>query len=75
MAVANVTEFLKLIPALRETPENYLWMSYDREADVVYVNFKKPSHATDSELTDDDVILRYEGDDLIGLTILHASQR
>ncbi|HEY4597119.1 MAG TPA: DUF2283 domain-containing protein [Thermoanaerobaculia bacterium] len=50
-------------------------MSYDREADVVYVNFKKPSHATDSELTDDDVILRYEGDDLIGLTILHASQR
>jgi Protein of unknown function (DUF2283) len=24
---------------------------------------------------DDDVILRYEGDDLIGLTILHASQR
>jgi len=75
MAVANVAEFLKLIPALRLTPEDYLWMSYDREADVVYVNFKKPSHATDSELTDDDVILRYEGDDLIGLTILNASRR
>ena len=27
------------------------------------------------ELTDDDVIERYHGDKLIGLTILHASQR
>lgn len=75
MAVADIGEFLKLVPAVRQTPEDYLWVSYDREADVVYVNFKKPSHATDSELTDEDVILRYEGEDLVGLTILHASQR
>ncbi|MEA2563005.1 MAG: hypothetical protein QOH06_4509 [Acidobacteriota bacterium] len=75
MAIADIREFLKLIPAVRQTPEDYLWVSYDREADVVYVNFKKPSHATDSELTDEDVILRYEGEDLVGLTILHASQR
>jgi uncharacterized protein YuzE len=50
-------------------------MSYDAEADVLYVNFKRPSDATDSELTDDDVIIRYEGEEVIGLTILHASQR
>lgn len=75
MAVADIREFLKLVPAVSQTPEDYLWVSFDREADVVYVNFKKPSHATDSELTDDDVILRYEGDDLVGLTILHASRR
>lgn len=75
MAVANVQDFLKLIPVVRQAPEDSLWMTYDREADVVYINFKKPSQATDSELTDDDVILRYEGEDLIGLTILHASQR
>lgn len=47
----------------------------DREADVLYINFKKPSHATDSELTDDDVIIRYENDEVIGLTVLHASTR
>ena len=47
----------------------------DTEADVLYVNFKKPSYATDSELTDDDVIIRYEGEEVIGLTIVHASQR
>lgn len=75
MAIADIREFLKLVPAVRQTPEDYLWVSYDRGADVMYVNFKKPSHATDSELTDEDVILRYEGDELIGLTILHASQR
>ena len=75
MAVADIREFLKLVPAVRQTPEDYLWVSYDREADVVYVNFKKPSRATDSELTDEDVILRYEGEELVGLTILHASQR
>lgn len=51
------------------------WSSYDREADVLYINFKKPSHATDSELTDDDVIIRYENDEVIGLTVLHASTR
>jgi uncharacterized protein YuzE len=54
---------------------HYLWSSYDQEADTLYINFKKPSDATDSELTDDDVIVRYEGDAIIGLTILHASQR
>ncbi len=50
-------------------------IDYDREADVLYINFKKPAVATDSELTDDDVIIRYEGDEIIGMTILHASTR
>jgi uncharacterized protein YuzE len=70
-----IQEFLKLVPALLQSPQGYLWSSYDHEADVLYINFKKPSHATDSELTDDDVIIRYEGDDVIGLTILNASKR
>jgi uncharacterized protein YuzE len=52
-----------------------LRLSYDEEADTLYVNFKKPSHATYSELTDNDVIIRYEGDEVIGLTVLHASKR
>lgn len=56
-------------------PHRFLWASYDAEADVLYINFKKPSHATDSELTDDDVIIRYENDQVVGFTVLHASQR
>jgi len=50
-------------------------MTYDAEADTLYVNFKKPSHATDSEITDDDIIVRYEGEDIIGFTVLHAGKR
>ena len=75
MAVAEIQEYLKLIPAVKRSPQRYLWLSYDPEADVLYINFKKPSHATDSEITDDDVIVRYEGEQLIGLTVLHASMR
>ena len=75
MAVAEINEFLKIVPAVQRTPRKYLWSSYDAEADVLYINFKKPSHATDSEITDDDVIVRYENDEVIGLTVLHASKR
>ena len=56
-------------------PFKRIWSSYDEEADVLYLNFKKPSHADDSELTDDDVIVRYEKGDVVGITVLHASTR
>ena len=75
MAHVAIDEYLKLIPAVQLSPQKYLWSSYDAEADVLYVNFKKPSHATDSDLLDNDVIVRYEGDEMIGITILHASKR
>jgi len=75
MALAEIEHYLKLIPAVTKSPEGFLWLSYDREADTLYVNFKKPSHATDSEITDDDVIIRYEGDQIVGFTILHAGRR
>ena len=70
-----IQDYLRLLPVVKQTARRYLWSSYDAEADVLYINFKKPSHATDSELTDDDVIIRYEGEEIIGLTILHASER
>ena len=75
MAVVIPEQYLQLLPLLKEAPQGNVWLSYDSEADVLYINFKKPGIATDSELTDDDVIIRYEGDAIIGFTILHASQR
>lgn len=75
MALADIQEYLKLLPVVKQSPQGSLWSSYDAEADVLYINFKKSSHATDSELTDDDVIIHYEGDEVVGLTILHASKR
>lgn len=75
MALADIQEYLRLIPAVNRAPQHAVWLTYDAEADTLYVNYKKPSHATDSEMTDDDVIIRYEDDKVIGFTVLHASKR
>ena len=75
MAVVDIEAYVKLMPVVKRSPRQCLWSSYDAEADTLYVSFKQPSDATDSELTDDDVILRYDGDEIIGFTILRASKR
>lgn len=72
----NLRDFLSLLPAVRHSPRAGLQASYDEEGDVLYVHFgPQPRPATDSELTDDDIIVRYDGDEIIGITILHASRR
>ena len=75
MEMSTVHEYLKILPTVKDAPQRSVWLTYDQKADVMYVNFQKPSVATDSELTDDDVIIRYGGDEIIGFTVLHASQR
>ena len=75
MALKNATEYLSLVPAARHSSKGRLWSSYDEEADVLYITFKQPCHATDSELTDDDVIVRFDGEEIVGITVLHASKR
>jgi uncharacterized protein YuzE len=51
------------------------WVDYDKEADVLYISFDRPQEATDSEMLEDGVILRYRSDKVVGLTILDASKR
>lgn len=75
MAIKEIEEVRKIVPSFVNMPYGQVWSTYDRKADVCYINFKKPSHADDSEITDDDIIIRYEKSKIIGLTILHASKR
>jgi uncharacterized protein YuzE len=75
MAPIEIERMLPLVPQLLEIPHSRIWTTYDKEADVLYVNFKKPNHADDSQLTDDDVIVRYEAGEVVGITILNASKR
>lgn len=75
MATTNVADYLQLVPTILGSPRGFIWSSYDRDADVLYINFRKPAVATDSEMRDDDIIVRYDGDEIIGLAILHASRR
>lgn len=51
-----------------------LWIDYDEEADVLYVNFTKPQKADDSEQGEDGIIRRTKKKKIIGLTILNASR-
>jgi uncharacterized protein YuzE len=75
MGSVEVEKISALLPHLLEIPHKKIWLDYDEEADVLYVNFKKPSHADDSELTDDDVIIRYEKGQVVGMTFHNAAKR
>ena len=67
--------FIDLLPAVRQSPGHSMQCTYDEPADVVYVTFEPEAVATDSEPGPCDIVVRYRGDDVIGLTILHASRR
>ena len=67
--------YLRLLPDGHAARPGRPASSYDADGDVLYLHFGEPSRATDSELTEDDLIIRYDGEEVIGLTILHASRR
>jgi uncharacterized protein YuzE len=74
MGATEVDKISNLIPDLLGIPHKKIWVDYDEDADVLYVNFKKPSHADDSEINGD-TIVRYEKDQVVGVTFLNASKR
>ena len=72
----NLSAFPTLVPAVRHSPMRRLQASYDEGGDVLYVHFgREPRPASDSDVTDDDIVVRYDGDEIIGITILRASER
>lgn len=80
MALANYQEaqtYLKFLPLLHDLPKQPFFIVYDAEADVLYIDFNNPPQsAEDSELTGDDIVIRYgDSNTIVGLTILNASER
>jgi uncharacterized protein YuzE len=63
-----VSEVIKL-------PLEHMWIDYDREADVLYLSFRKPQRATKTIETEDDILIRKDGNKIVGLTIINASTR
>jgi len=43
MGTLNLEEIVEPVPQLLRLPTRQLWVSFDPEADVLYLNFKKPS--------------------------------
>ena len=50
-----------------------MWIDYDREADVLYVNFEKPQNA-DNSIMEGNVIVHKRGNRIVGMTITNASK-
>ena len=50
-----------------------LSFDYDEEADVLYISLRKPQQATDTDMVNDDMLVRRRGKEIVGITIMHAS--
>lgn len=72
---SEIRELLQSLPHLLRLPSKQIWFDFDEEADVLYVSFERPQGATDSELTEDGILMRYRGNQLVGVTILNARKR
>ncbi|MBC7234019.1 MAG: DUF2283 domain-containing protein [Chloroflexi bacterium] len=73
---SKITQTLsQVVPLLLNLPAQRFWVDYDRDADVLYISFQRPQKATDTQMTDDGILLRYRDDQLVGITILDASTR
>jgi len=58
-----------------ELPAQQVWMDYDKEADVLYMSFRRPQRAKKTIEIGDDILVRKDGRDIVGVTILNASRR
>lgn len=73
METIEANDFKSVLPYFMK--HKNVWSNYDQEADTLYMHFKKPNHADFSEMTEDEIIIRYEDNEIVGLTILNASKR
>ncbi|WP_330205264.1 DUF2283 domain-containing protein [Cyanobacterium sp. Dongsha4] len=49
-----------------------MWMTYDEDAEVLYISFRKPQKANDS-IYENNIIYHYVDQILVGITVLNAS--
>ena len=59
---------------LAQLGDSKIRVDYDKEADVLYLNFGRPQKADDAFQGKDGIIRRKKNNKIIGLTILNASQ-
>ncbi len=50
-------------------------IDYDIEADVLYMIFRKPQRANNTIEINEDILLRKDGNEIVGITIMNASAR
>src|SRR5712692_4771826 len=71
----DLTRILKEVRRLVRFPLKRMSLDYDAEADVLYISFRRPQHATDTEMREDGILVHRRGKQVVGLTVLEASTR
>lgn len=64
--------FVALATEMSQFRTRHMWLDYDKEADVLYVSFRKPQRATETIELSDDILVRKDGRDIVGLTIMNT---
>ncbi len=70
MGTAELSDIIKFIPQL--VLHKQMWSLYDEDADVLYIEFKKNVQADNTEMQNENFIIRYLDNEVIGLTVLNA---
>ena len=70
-----IDSYLDLSSRLAKLHVRQVWADYDREVDVLYLSFRKPQRAKKTVEMDDDVLIRTDVDEVVGVTILNVSSR
>jgi uncharacterized protein YuzE len=70
-----VNDCLVMANDMMKLSTRHAWIDYDEEADVLYMSFRKPQNATETIEIDEDILLRQNGNEIVGITIMNASTR
>jgi uncharacterized protein YuzE len=66
---------LELSSEITKLSEEHIWVDYDKEADVLYLSFRKPQRSKKTIEFNDDILVRKDGEEIVGVTILNASTK
>ena len=67
----NVPQISKIV----NLPVSSIWVDFDKEADVLYLSFRRPQRAKKTIELGEDVLVRKDGKKIVGITILNVSRK
>lgn len=68
-----IDALLRMVPNF--ITEKNMWVKYDRDVDVLYIDVLNSDRVDHAILTEDDFIVRYARGEIAGITVLDAGQR
>jgi len=67
-------EAMEKLENLRVASIRELWIEYDKQNDILYINFGR-EEPDESIMLDDDVIVSLRGDKIVGISIYNFTRR